>query len=69
MKKIACWLIAGVLLLAPVFAAYADSNPRIITVDGGSQLGTAYYTDFGSDTFLTQGCENPTQVGGIPAWA
>jgi len=68
MKKIACWLIAGGLLLAPVFAAYADSNPRIITVDGGSQLGTAYYTDFGSDTFLTQGCENPTQVGGIPAW-
>src|SRR3712207_3931406 len=64
MKKIWCCLVSGLLLLSPTLTAYADVNPRIITVSGGSQAGTGYYTDFGSNTFLTNTCENPTQAWG-----
>src|SRR6476660_4390376 len=68
MKKVWCWLVTGLLLLSPTLTAYADSNPRIITLAGEFQAGTSYYTDFGSNVFLTQTCENPTQIQGIPAW-
>jgi hypothetical protein len=68
MKKVWCWLVTGALLLSPTLAAYADVNPRIITVAGSSQAGTAYYTDFGSNSFLTNTCQNPTQIQGIQAW-
>ena len=68
MKKLWCWLISGVLLLSPTLTAYASNNPRIITLDGASQLGTTYENDFGNNGFLTQVCENPTSIQGIQAW-
>ena len=66
MKKAWCWLVTGVLFLS-TFTAYADNNPRIITLDGQYQLGTNYNNDFGNNSFATQVCENPTQVQGIQA--
>lgn len=68
MKKISCSLLAGVLLLAPTFAALGIDHPRIITLDDADQLGTAYNNDFGNNVFSTQVCENPSQIQGIAAW-
>ena len=39
MKKAWCWLVTGVLFLSTV-TAYADNNPRIITLDGHMKLST-----------------------------
>ena len=68
MKKTWCWLVTALFLLSPTLIAYADSNPRIITLDGANQLGTSYNTEFGNNLFSTDTCENPTQIQGIPAW-
>ena len=68
MKKVWCWLVTGVLLLFPIFTANADIHPRIISVAGSSQAGTRYFNDFGNNSFMTDTCENPTQVQGIQAW-
>ena len=55
------------LLVSPTLTAYGE-HPRIITLDGGNQLGTNYNNSFGNNQFSTQVCENPTQVQGIQAW-
>ena len=68
MKKIWCWFVTGLLLLSPTLVASANYHPRIITVNGGWQLGASYYNSFGSNSFFTQACENPTTIQGIPAW-
>ena len=64
MKKIWCWIVMGVLFLSSTLLAYGDFNPRIITLNSQYQLGTAYYTDFGGNGFLTNSCQNPSQSWG-----
>lgn len=68
MKKAWCWLVTGVLLLSPTLTAYANHNPRIISVWGEYHSGTSFETDFGNNNFFTQTCENPTQIGSTAAW-
>ena len=68
MKKIWCWFVMGLLSLSPTLPVYGDINPRIITLDSQFQLGTAYLADFGNPGFVTNSCENPSQIQGIQAW-
>jgi hypothetical protein len=63
MKKIVCCLLTGFLFLAPTLTAYGIS-PRIITVNGGTQLSST----FNGTQWVTNDCPIETQINSIPAW-